>query len=83
MDGSRGRTGGPDPPEKSQKYTVYLQYWSGCPENSESYQVSIQCLAIFDMRAKHHLYGVSLAGHSWAKNGPLFVIFGFFLPSSP
>ena len=29
------------PPEKSQKYRVCLQYWSGSPEKSQSYQASI------------------------------------------
>ena len=38
MCGSRGGTGGPDPPppEKSQKYRDSLQYWSGFPEKSVS-----------------------------------------------
>ena len=34
-------TGGLNPPEKSQKYRVSLQYWSGSPEKSQSYQASI------------------------------------------
>ena len=28
---------GPDPPEKSQKYRVSLHFWSGSPEESQSY----------------------------------------------
>ena len=38
MGGSRGGTGGPDPlpPEKSQKYRVSWQYWSGSPENHKA-----------------------------------------------
>ena len=55
MRGSRrGRGRGPDPPEKSQKYRVSLQYWSGSPEKSQSYQASIQCWAIICPPAKHH-----------------------------
>ena len=47
MGGSRGGTGGPDPPpEKSQKIRISKQYWSRSPENSQSYQASIQCWAI-------------------------------------
>ena len=50
-----GRTGGPDPPEKSQKYRVSLQYWSGSLEKSQIYQASIQSWAIIGLPAKHHL----------------------------
>ena len=32
MGGSRGGDRGPDPPEKSQKYRVSKQYWSGSPK---------------------------------------------------
>ena len=42
----RGGQGFRNPPEKSQKYRVSLQYWSGSPEKSQSYQASIQCWAI-------------------------------------
>ena len=40
MSGSRGGTGGPVPPEKSQKYRVSLQYWSESPAKSQSYQAA-------------------------------------------
>ena len=50
-----GGTGGPDLPEKSQKYRVFLQYRSGSPEKSQlSNQASIQCWAIIDTPAKRH-----------------------------
>ena len=38
MSGSRRETGGLDPPEKSQKYRVSKQYWSGTPENPKSFK---------------------------------------------
>ena len=31
-----GGTGGPDPPEKSKKYRVSKQYWSGSSENHKA-----------------------------------------------
>ena len=68
-------------PEKSQKYRVSLQYWSGYPEKSQSYmyQASIQCWAIIGPPAKRHLNGVSLADRWW----PAFLeVFGSSLPSS-
>ena len=42
--GDRGS--GTPPPEKSQKYRVSQQYWSGSPEKSQSYQAIIQWLAV-------------------------------------
>ena len=32
MHGSRGGSRTPPPPEKSQKYRIFLQYWTGSPE---------------------------------------------------
>ena len=59
----RGGAGGPDPaPEKSQKYWVSEQYWSGSPEKIQSCQASIQCRAIIGTPAKRNLNDVSLAG---------------------
>ena len=59
MRGSRVRAGGqppPPPPEKSQKYRVSKQYWSGCPENHKATKpASIHCLAIIGTPAKRHL----------------------------
>ena len=63
MCGSRGGgAGGPDPPEKSQKYRVSKQYWSGSPEKLQGYKASIQCWVNINTPAKRHLYGVLLAG---------------------
>ena len=36
----------PSAPEKSQKYSVSLQCWSGSAEKSQSYQACIQSWAI-------------------------------------
>ena len=41
MCGSRGGTGGLDPPEKAQKCRVSLQYWSGSPASSARQQNAI------------------------------------------
>ena len=57
-----GGRGGSRPPEKSQKYRVSKQFWSGPPGKSQNYDASIQCWAIIDPPAKRHLNGVSLAG---------------------
>ena len=48
MGGSRGGTGGPDPPPpwKITKNRVSKQYWSRSLEKPQSYQASIQCWAI-------------------------------------
>ena len=66
--GSRGGgAGGPDPPPlKNRKIRVSMQYWSGSPEKSQSYQASIQCWAII---AK------LLAFQGRAEDGPLIVVF--------
>ena len=57
-----GGARGPYPPEKSQKYRVSKQYWSGSPEKSQSYQARIQCWVIIGPPANRHLNGYSLAG---------------------
>ena len=60
----KGGTGGPDPPEKSQKYRVSWQYWSRSPEKLQSYQASIQFWAIIKM------------AFGWGANdGALLVVF--------
>ena len=63
---SRGGEGGGQgvrtPPEKSQKYRVSKQYWSGSPEKSQSYQASIQIWANIGTPAKGHFNGALLAG---------------------
>ena len=59
----KGRGGrGLGPSEKSQKYRVSLQYWSGSPETSQRYQASIYCWNIIGPPTKRHLNGVSLVG---------------------
>ena len=47
MCGSRGGGQGvrTPPPEKSQKYSVSVLYWSGSPVKSHSYQANFQCWA--------------------------------------
>ena len=66
-------TGGPDPPEKSQKIRVSKQYWSGSPEKSQSYQDSIQCWAIIGPPAKRRFAG-----------GPMMTrLYWYFDPPSP
>ena len=74
MGGSRGGgTGGPDPPEKSQKY---VSFCNTGPEPLKN-QASIQCWVIIGLPAKHHLNGVSLAGRWW----PTFVRIWILFPS--
>ena len=53
-----GGTGGPDPPEKSQKIRVSKQYRSRSPEKSQSYQASIQCWAIIGPPASDITYWI-------------------------
>ena len=57
-----GGGGGKEVRTPPEKYRVSLQYWSGSPEKSQSYQARIQCWAIIGTPAKCHLNGVSLAG---------------------
>ena len=52
----------PHPPEKSQKYRVPYQYWSGSPLKPHSYQASIKCWATIGPPAKRRLNSVLLAG---------------------
>ena len=62
-------TGGRAPPEKSQKYRVSKQNWSGSLEKSQSYQASIQCWAIIGQPVKPHLNGGGFTG------GPMMALF--------
>ena len=76
MGGSRGGRG-PDPPprpEKSQKYRISLQYWSGSPEKSQSCQASIN---VRPSSARQRNVGVSLGGGGGegGDDGPLLVVF--------
>ena len=52
----------PLPLKNQKKIRVSQQYWPGSPENSQSYQASIQCWAIIGQPAKRLLNGVLLAG---------------------
>ena len=70
-----GATGGPDPPEKSQKYRVSYQYWSRYPEKSQSYQASIQCWVIMSTPAKRHLNDVSSADRWWPDLSGIWILF--------
>ena len=82
--GGGGGTGGSEPPEKSQKYLVSKQYWSGSSEKSQSCQASIQCWAIICMgpSSARQRNSISMAFCWWADDGPLLVVFGSSLPSS-
>ena len=67
---------GPDPTEKSQNYRVSLQYWSGSPEKSQSYQASIPRSAIIGTPAKRHLNTVE-DGHNqsdWGGGSTNFIL---------
>ena len=64
MGGSRGGTGGPDPPEKSQKYRVSLQYWSGSPKNHKATKPAFNGGPLSTM-----------AFRWWADGGPILMAF--------
>ena len=72
--GGGGGGGGTDPPEKSQKYRVSKQYWSGSPEKSQSHQASIQCWANNGMPAKRHLNGNWLASGWWLAYSGIWIL---------
>ena len=69
-----GRTGGQDPPEKSQIYRVSYQYWTGSPVKPQSYQASIQWWATIGPPEKRHLNGVSLAGRWWPAYSGILIL---------
>ena len=77
MDPEEGGGGGkgsapPPPPEKSQKYRVSKQCWSGSPEKSQGYKASFHCWAIIVTPAKRHLNGSSMLAHLCWYLDPLF-----------
>ena len=77
MCGSRGGTGGPDPPGKLQNIG-FLSNICPDPLKNRSYQASIQCWAIIGTPAKRHLMAFC-----WrADEGPLRVVLASSLPSS-
>ena len=58
MRGSRGGQG-VRTPLKIAKNRIFYQYRSGSPEQSQSYQASIQCWAVIGTPAKRHLMAFS------------------------
>ena len=63
--------GPPPPKKKSQNYRVSKQYWSGTPENKQSFHARIQCRAIIVPPAKR-----------WrGDDDPLLMVFGSSLTS--
>ena len=80
MCGSRGGTGGPDPPPPMKNHKNIGFSSNTVPDSlkNRSYQASIQCWGIIGTPVKHHL----MAFHWRAHDGPLIVVLGSFLPSS-
>ena len=77
MGGSRGGTGGPDPPPL--KYHKTIEFSRNIGQDllqKRSYQASIQCWAIIGTPAKRHL----MAFRRRANDGPLIV---YLDPLSP
>ena len=74
MGGSRGGAGGP-PRGESQEYRVYLQYWSGSLEKSQSYQASIGPSSVRQRNA------ISMAIRWLADDGPFIAVFGSSNPA--
>ena len=66
---SRGGTGGPYPPEKSQKYRFSKQYWSGSPENHRATKPAIN---VGPSSACHHR-PVSETPFKWCFIGGLMI----------
>ena len=77
MGGSKGGGGGQGvwtpPPEKSQKYRVSKQYWSGSPVKPQSLQANIHSWATIGPPVKRHLIGVSLAGRWWPTYSGIWI----------
>ena len=63
-DPERG-TGGPDPPEKSQKYRVSEQYWSGSPKNRKATKPAFNGGPLARQQN-----AISKAFRWWADGGP-------------
>ena len=69
---------GLDPPEKSQKYRVSEQYWSGSPEIDKLTKPAFNCGSLSARQRK-----AILMAFCWRSNdGLLIVIFGSSLSSS-
>ena len=82
MGGSRGgdrRTGHPPPPpppEKSQKYRVSLQYWSGSPENHKTTEPAFNV----GPSSAHQRNAILMAFRWRANDGPIKAVFGLSIP---
>ena len=76
MRGSRGGERGPDPPEKSPKYRVSLQYWSRFPESHKATK------PVFNVGLSSPAKR-QLMAFRWRNDvGPLIMVFGLSLTSS-
>ena len=73
-----GGTGGPDPPEKSQKYRVSYQYRSGSPENHKAAKSAYNGGPL----SARQRYAIEMAFRWRADDGPLMLVFGSSLPLS-
>ena len=79
MCGSRGGTGGPDPPPmKNHKNIGFSSNTVPDSLKNRSYQASIQCWGIIGTPVKRHLMAFRWRAH----DGPLIVVLGSSLPSS-
>ena len=74
MRGSRGGLGGsdPPPPERSQKYRISKQEWTGSPEILKILKATTPAFNVVPSSARHFRWR--------ADDGPLLVIFGSYLP---
>ena len=84
MRGSRGRTGGPDPPPlRNHTNKGFRRNIGPGPLTNTKllYQANIQCRAIIGPPAKRHFNAILMALRWRADDGPLLVIFGSSFPS--
>ena len=70
--------GSPDPAEKSQKYSVSQQNWSGSHENHKTTKPAFN-VGPSSARQRN---AIKMAFRWQADDGPLIVVFGSSLPSS-
>ena len=76
--GGGGGAGGPYPPEKSQKYRVSLQYWSGSPENHKTNKSAFN-VGPSSARQRN---AISMACCRQDYDGPFLAVFRSSIPSS-
>ena len=76
MGGSVGGQGGM-PPEKSQKYRVSKQYWSGSPENHDTTNPAFN---VWPSSARQR-NAILMAFRWWADDGPFIAVFGAYISS--